>query len=142
MFPMLMFLFEQFRLQAPVQVFLCAHMDTVFPSDHPFQTITQLEDDIINGPGVADLKGGIVVMFKALEAFERSPLQDQLGWEILFNPDEEVGSPSSSKLRLVRTWFCASASASLRVQIVRFLLQTCSVIRTNSILSLSWCACG
>ncbi|HAW17308.1 MAG TPA: acetylornithine deacetylase, partial [Oceanospirillaceae bacterium] len=57
------------RPQAPVQVFLCAHMDTVFPSDHPFQTITQLEDDIINGPGVADLKGGIVVMFKALEAF-------------------------------------------------------------------------
>ena len=44
---------------------------------------------MINGPGVADLKGGIVVMFKALEAFERSPLQDQLGWEILFNPDEE-----------------------------------------------------
>ena len=86
------------RPQAPTQVFLCAHMDTVFPIDHPFQKITQLEDDIINGPGVADLKGGIVVMLKALEAFERSPLQDQLGWEILFNPDEEIGSPSSSKL--------------------------------------------
>jgi glutamate carboxypeptidase len=86
------------RPQAPTQVFLCAHMDTVFPIDHPFQKITQLEDDIINGPGVADLKGGIVVMFKALEAFERSPLQDQLGWEILFNPDEEIGSPSSSTL--------------------------------------------
>jgi glutamate carboxypeptidase len=86
------------RPQAPTQVFLCAHMDTVFPIDHPFQSIVQLEDDIINGPGVADLKGGIVVMFKALEAFERSPLQAQLGWEILFNPDEEIGSPSSSKL--------------------------------------------
>ena len=86
------------RPQAPIQVFLCAHMDTVSPSDHPFQTLTQLEDDIINGPGVDDLKGCIVVMFKALEAFERSPLQDQLGWEILFNPDEEIGSPSSSKL--------------------------------------------
>jgi glutamate carboxypeptidase len=86
------------RPQAPTQVFLCAHMDTVFPIDHPFQKITHLEDDIINGPGVADLKGGIVVMFKALEAFERSPLQHQLGWEILFNPDEEIGSPSSAKL--------------------------------------------
>lgn len=86
------------RPQAPTQVFLCAHMDTVFPIDHPFQTITQLDDDTINGPGVADLKGGIVVMLKALEAFERSPLQDKLGWEILFTPDEEIGSPSSSAL--------------------------------------------
>lgn len=86
------------RSHAPIQVFLCAHMDTVFPLDHPFQKITQLQDDIINGPGVADLKGGIVVMLKALEAFERSPLKDQLGWEVLFNPDEEIGSPSSAKL--------------------------------------------
>ena len=86
------------RPQAPTQVFLCAHMDTVFPIDHPFQKITQLDNGIINGPGVADLKGGIVVMLKALEAFERSPLQNQLGWEVLFNPDEEIGSPSSSAL--------------------------------------------
>ena len=86
------------RPDAPPHVFLCVHMHTVFFFDHPFQKITYLADDVINGPGVADLKGGIVVMFKALEAFECSPLHAQLGWEILFNPDEEIGSPSSSKL--------------------------------------------
>ena len=58
------------RPQAPTQVFLCAHMDTVFPIGHPFQTITELDENTINGPGVADLKGGIVVMLKAIEAFE------------------------------------------------------------------------
>jgi glutamate carboxypeptidase len=86
------------RPDAPLKVFLCAHLDTVFPKDHAFQTHRYLDDHIINGPGVADLKGGIIVMLTALEALERSPFKDQIGWEILFNPDEEIGSPSSAKL--------------------------------------------
>ncbi len=37
-------------------------------------------------------------MLKALEAFERSPWANELGWEALINPDEEIGSPGSKIL--------------------------------------------
>lgn len=86
------------RPEAPLQIFFCGHMDTVFPIDHPFQTMTWLDDNTLNGPGVADLKGGLMIMMTALEALERSPWADQIGWEILFNPDEEIGSPGSAQL--------------------------------------------
>ncbi len=86
------------RPNAPLQVFLCGHMDTVFAVDHHFQNVKWLDDDTINGPGVTDLKGGILVMLKALETLEKSPWAENIGWEILFNPDEEIGSPGSAPL--------------------------------------------
>ena len=84
--------------EAPLQVFLCGHMDTVFGLNHPFQTVRTLPDGRINGPGVADLKGGLVLMHTALAALERSPLAGRIGWEVLFNPDEEIGSQGSAPL--------------------------------------------
>lgn len=86
------------RPEAPLQVLLVAHMDTVYGIDHAFQECVMLEDGVMNGPGVADLKGGIVVMLHALMALEQSPWKDQIGWQVLFNPDEEIGSVSSDPL--------------------------------------------
>ena len=86
------------RPNAPLQVFLCGHMDTVFSIEHHFQQVKWLDEDTINGPGVTDLKGGIMVMLKALEVLENSPWAEHIGWEILFNPDEEIGSPGSASL--------------------------------------------
>lgn len=86
------------RPDAPVQIFLGGHYDTVFDRDHPFQTPEFLDTNTLRGPGVADLKGGLVVMLKALEALERSEEASQIGWEVLLNPDEEIGSPGSDPL--------------------------------------------
>ena len=86
------------RPDAPLQIFLGGHYDTVFGADHPFQTPRFLDGRTLNGPGAADLKGGLVVMLKALEALEQSPWKDRIGWEILLNPDEEIGSPGSAAL--------------------------------------------
>ncbi|UTW11257.1 hydrolase [Marinobacterium rhizophilum] len=86
------------RPEAPLQVFFCGHMDTVFAADHAFQSVRKLDDNTLNGPGVADLKGGLAVMLRAIEALERSPFAARIGWEILFNPDEEIGSPGSAAL--------------------------------------------
>jgi glutamate carboxypeptidase len=86
------------RPGAPVQVFLGIHMDTVYGLDHPLQHVRRVDDLTINGPGVADAKGGLCVMLVALEALERSEFADRLGWEILINPDEELGSPGSAEL--------------------------------------------
>ncbi len=84
------------RPQAPHQVLLCGHMDTVYTEDHPFQTCQWVDKNTLNGPGVADMKGGLLVMLYALQALEQSSSASQLGWEVLINPDEEIGSISSS----------------------------------------------
>jgi glutamate carboxypeptidase len=86
------------RPRAPLQLLLTGHMDTVFGIDHAFQSLTWLEDGVLGGPGVADMKGGIAVMLAALEAVEASPLAGRLGYEVVINSDEEVGSPGSAAL--------------------------------------------
>ncbi|HVM23420.1 MAG TPA: hydrolase, partial [Sphingomicrobium sp.] len=86
------------RPTAPVQLLFTGHMDTVFGPDHPFQDTRWLDEGVLNGPGVADMKGGIAVMLAALKAVERSPLADRVGYEVLINSDEEVGSPASAAL--------------------------------------------
>lgn len=80
------------------RVLLTGHMDTVFPKDHSFQELTWLEDDVLNGPGVADMKGGIAVILHALKAFEQSGRAEALGYDILINSDEETGSLASADL--------------------------------------------
>lgn len=84
------------RPKAPIQILLTGHMDTVFDVEHTFQTATRLSKEVLNGPGVADMKGGLCVMLHALKIFENSPWAQNLGWEVLINPDEEIGSHSSS----------------------------------------------
>jgi len=86
------------RPTAPVQLLFTGHMDTVYGADHAFQQTRWLEDGILNGPGVADMKGGIAVMLAALKAVESSKLNDRIGYEVVINSDEEVGSPSSAAL--------------------------------------------
>lgn len=86
------------RPECPTQLLFTGHMDTVFPADHSFQNLRWLDDGTLNGPGVADMKGGIAVMLAALNAAESSGKLAHTGYQILINSDEEVGSPSSAKL--------------------------------------------
>ena len=86
------------RPTAPLQLLFTGHMDTVFGPDHAFQQTRWLEDGVLNGPGVADMKGGISVMLAALKAVERSPTADRIGYEVVINSDEEVGSLASAPL--------------------------------------------
>jgi glutamate carboxypeptidase len=83
------------RPEADRQVVLCIHYDTVYGAESPFQTCRWLPSGQLNGPGVADAKGGLVVLFYALKMFEQHPLAKTVGWEVLLNPDEEIGSPGS-----------------------------------------------
>ena len=78
------------------RVLLNIHRDTVYSVDHPFQTCTRLDATTLRGPGVADAKGGLVVMLAALRALERSPFAERIAWEVLINADEEIGSPGSA----------------------------------------------
>jgi len=67
---------------------------------------------VLHGPGVADAKGGLAVMLVALLAFEQSPLRNHVGWQVLINPDEEIGSPGSSPLLVQAAARHACACAS------------------------------
>ena len=82
------------RMTAPIQLLLGGHMDTVYPPHSDFQHVL-IEKEMIKGPGVTDMKGGLVVLLKALQALERSPYAESIGWEIIINADEEIGSPGS-----------------------------------------------
>ncbi|HVT35148.1 MAG TPA: hydrolase [Nevskiaceae bacterium] len=86
------------RPDAPLKIFFCGHLDTVFGAAHPFQQVRRTSDDTLHGPGVADLKGGLLAMWLAIAALERSEWKEQIGWEVLLNPDEELGSQSSAPL--------------------------------------------
>jgi glutamate carboxypeptidase len=86
------------RPTAPVQLLFTGHMDTVFALDHPFQEARWLEDGVLNGPGAADMKGGIAVMLAALKAVEKSKAAERVGYEVVINSDEEVGSLASAPL--------------------------------------------
>ena len=86
------------RPEAPIQIFLGGHMDTVFPKESSFQNWKHVSEDVLVGPGVSDLKGGLVILLYGLAAFEQSPLAEKIGWQILINPDEEIGSPGSAPI--------------------------------------------
>ena len=86
------------RPNAPVQLLFTGHMDTVFGEAHEFQQTRWLEDGILNGPGVADMKGGIAVLLAALKAVEASEAAAGIGYEVVINSDEEVGSLGSAPL--------------------------------------------
>src|SRR5690606_2654410 len=77
---------------------LTGHMDTVYPPEHPFQEGRWLDEDRLNAPGAADMKGGLAVMLAALEAFEASAAAQKVGYDVLINSDEETGSLSSAAL--------------------------------------------
>ena len=84
------------RPAASVRLLLTGHMDTVYPADHAFQSMMWREPGVLNGPGVADMKGGLSLMLEALLALEANGTD--LGYDVLINSDEETGSFSSAAL--------------------------------------------
>ncbi|WAU86118.1 M20/M25/M40 family metallo-hydrolase [Streptomyces sp. Qhu-G9] len=85
-------------------VLLVGHHDTVWPlgslDSHPWS----VADGVARGPGVLDMKAGLVQMFHALAAL---PTLD--GVCVLVNGDEEVGSPTSRTLVEESARGCAAA---------------------------------
>lgn len=78
---------------------LIGHVDTVFPRAMGFLGFER-DEDVARGPGVLDMKSGLSAMLFALDAV-RSTAPDffaELPVRVIVVSDEEVGSPSSSRL--------------------------------------------
>jgi glutamate carboxypeptidase len=79
------------------QILLVGHMDTVFPHDTDFNWYRE-DTTHCYGPGVIDMKGGLVVGIFALKALDSLGLLKENPITFIFNSDEEIGSPSSREL--------------------------------------------
>jgi glutamate carboxypeptidase len=80
------------------RLLLMAHMDTVYETGILQTNSYRTDGDKVFGPGVADAKGGIAMILHSLQILYNSGWDDFATITVLFNPDEEVGSPGSHKL--------------------------------------------
>ncbi|HEX6313437.1 MAG TPA: M20/M25/M40 family metallo-hydrolase [Gemmatimonadaceae bacterium] len=71
------------------KLLLIGHLDTVFERDSPFQRFERVGTDSARGPGIADMKGGNVVMLLALKALRDAGLLEQFQVTAVFTGDEE-----------------------------------------------------
>ncbi len=87
--------------QCGKKLLLIGHMDTVFEPTSTFQkyalvpnTAANPDGEIATGPGVADMKGGLVVMLAALRAMQEAGVLDHTEIRIVLSGDEErIGDP-------------------------------------------------
>jgi glutamate carboxypeptidase len=77
------------------RVLLIGHLDTVFERDSPFQQFVR-SGQTVTGPGVNDMKGGLVVILSALKALKRAGALDSANVSVFLTGDEEKpGQPLS-----------------------------------------------
>jgi len=76
-------------------ILLLCHMDTVFPIGTLEQMPFYEKDGKLFGPGVLDMKGGIVIALKSIEALQRANAMPDHPVKVLFTSDEESGSHTS-----------------------------------------------
>ena len=76
-------------------VLLVGHLDTVFADGTAAERPFTIKDNMAYGPGVTDMKAGIISMYYALAELA-SEHQERLAIAVGLNPDEEVGSGSST----------------------------------------------
>ncbi|MCS6844312.1 MAG: M20 family metallopeptidase [Caldilineales bacterium] len=82
------------RRGAPLQV-LIGHTDTVWPVGTLADMPLRVDQERLAGPGAFDMKGGLVLALFALQALHDLGLEPQVTPVVLFNSDEEIGSPDS-----------------------------------------------
>jgi len=76
---------------------LIAHLDTVFPPGIGLGHLVR-EGDVLRGPGVGDIKGGVVAILAALDILRQAEALDEIDVTVFLNSDEEVGSHASRDL--------------------------------------------
>lgn len=85
------------------KILMIGHLDTVFEPDSPNQKWSQVDENTIKGPGIADMKGGDVIILQSLAALHSVGLLKEMNITVVMTGDEELsGSPlSESKKALI-----------------------------------------
>ncbi len=99
--------------EAPLKILLVGHLDTVFEEFHPFQESKMLGASaaasrdakkygpVISGPGVADAKGGLILILEFLKATKSQWSANKVQFKIFIAADEETGSKISKESMLL-----------------------------------------
>lgn len=80
------------------RILLVGHIDTVYRSGAALEQPFRREDDIVYGPGVIDMKSGIVMCIYALRVLLEQGFESFGDIYVVFNNDEEIGSTGSAPL--------------------------------------------
>ena len=83
--------------RSPFQL-LVGHCDTVWPSGTLKTMPVRAQNGHLYGPGVFDMKAGLVQMIYALRALNDLKLNPATPCKVVINSDEEIGSPGSTPL--------------------------------------------
>jgi len=86
-----------FTGKGTLRVMLIAHADTVYDRGILAREPYHRKGNLLYGPGIADDKGGIAVILHALALLKAHGWNDYATVTVLFNPDEEIGSPGSGE---------------------------------------------
>ena len=91
---------------------LLGHCDTVWPLGTLATMPVERSNGVMRGPGVYDMKGGLVQMVFALQALQALKLKPAVAPQVLINSDEEIGSHESTATitRLAKTSDRASSN--------------------------------
>jgi glutamate carboxypeptidase len=81
--------------QQPTQLLL-GHSDTVWPLGTLHEMPLVLDNGVMRGPGVYDMKAGLVQLLYALQALHELDLKPAVTPLVFVNSDEEIGSPEST----------------------------------------------
>ena len=79
-------------------ILLMGHLDTVHPMGMLNEMPWREDDGRCHGPGILDMKSGLVLALAAIAALRQAGMNPPLPVTLLFNSDEEVGSPSTRAL--------------------------------------------
>lgn len=75
-------------------IYVLAHMDTVFPPEHPFRSC-RVDGDRLHGPGTGDMKAGVATAVYAVLALKAAGILDTVPLTVIFAGDEEIGAITS-----------------------------------------------
>ncbi|MGD8962895.1 MAG: M20 family metallopeptidase [Desulfobacterales bacterium] len=91
---------------AALDLLFIGHMDTVFKEGTTARRLFSKDDKRAYGPGVCDMKGGLVTMLHVAEVLQQTGTADNIAIAMAFNSDEEIGS------RVSRPWYESLAKRS------------------------------
>jgi glutamate carboxypeptidase len=80
------------------RILLLGHTDTVFPAGEAAKRRFHIKDGRASGPGVFDMKAGILLMWSAIKALLNTRQKLERPITVLLTSDEEVGSTTSREL--------------------------------------------
>ncbi|WP_444995568.1 M20/M25/M40 family metallo-hydrolase [Aliikangiella sp. IMCC44359] len=79
-----------------LKILMIGHLDTVFSKQDSFQKFKKINDKMIAGPGITDMKGGNVIIVSAIKALKKANLLNNVSIKVILTGDEErSGRPLS-----------------------------------------------